>query len=231
MWFEKYLYVAMSDGRNITHRMHVYETTGGVLGPWKELGPLKTPDDRWAIDMSFAEIASPLGPKWYAIWSGWEDAVDAQNADVFEKVIPQHLYIAECLSPTEIGPRHLLASPAEDWNSSVASILEGPQALVINGIFRGIVVTGNASWTDRYATNILRYAGGDPLRQASWQMAEKPLFKDGYGIGHGMFVQDTELYYVGHRKTRRTHGWEDRAVFSCPVDRFALQQYLQEPKL
>jgi GH43 family beta-xylosidase len=226
---DSHLYVTTSDGRNATHRMHVFESREGADGPWHDKGALKTQEDRWAIDLTTAKITYNDEEKTYAIWSGWEDEVDVGEGDVFDKVIPQNLYIAEMISSTEIGERHVLASPTEDWCSSVASILEGPQTITIDGEFRGLLVTGNASWTDKYTTSVLKYLGGDPLEASSWRMAKKQLFVEGHGIGHGMIVQDKDqLFYIGHRKTRREHGWEDRMVFYCPIDRAEFENYLKE---
>ncbi len=230
--FEKYMYVAISDGNNHTHRMHVYETEGTVQGPWKYKGPLKMPahDERWAIDLTLATMVVNNEEIMYAIWSGWEMPVwNTTPENFYENIIPQSLYIAEFLSPLEIGPRHVLTHPQDDWCCSVAPILEGPQSLHINGRFEGLLVTGNASWTDSYATNVLRYGGGDPLLGSSWRMHEKPLFENGYGIGHGMMVeQGPDLYYVGHRKTRRDHGWKDRVVFYAQMPREKFAQYLAD---
>lgn len=228
--FEKYLYVAISNGDNVTHRMRVYETQGNHLGPWVDRGWLQYPheDDAWAIDLTFSHIAWNGEKKWYAVWSGWDTAeYESLKERISEVVVPQHIYIAEMISPLEIGPRHKIVSPVHAWSSSVAPVLEGPQSLMLKRAFRGILVTGNASWTEKYATNILSYAGGDPLSSDSWHMQPEPLFADGHGIGHGMILEDGEkLFYVGHRKTRRTHGWEDRVVFFAELDRAHLENYL-----
>jgi hypothetical protein len=233
--FDKYMYVAISDGDNVTHRMHVYETEKDVYGPWKYIGQIEAPkeDDRWAIDLTLVKIPRDDGEKSYAVWSGWEKSVvDIPKEELYTKVVPQNIYIAEFISPTKIGPRHLLMSPEGEWCSSVEPILEGPQSLVIDGQFKGIIVTGNASWTDKYATNILKYMGGDPLDQSAWAIRNTPLFADGYGIGHGMIVEeDDTLYYVGHRKTLHEHGWADRMVFYTPLDREAFAAYLNGEKI
>jgi hypothetical protein len=111
----------------------------------------------------------------------------------------------------------------------VAPILEGPQTITIGGQFKGLLVTGNASWTDRYATNVFKYLGGDPLLASSWSMHHEPLFKAGYGIGHGMIVEENDtVYFVGHRKTVRAHGWTDRTVFYANLPRAFLAEHLNQ---
>lgn len=228
--FEKYLYVAISNGDNTTHRMHVYETEGDVTGPWRYRGPLDAPatDDRWAIDLTLASITHHGEEKVYAVWSGWHEPVTAESTELaLSNVIPQSLYIAELISPTKIGPRHLLLEPDAEWCRSVAPILEGPQALSLGGHFMGILVTGNASWTDQYATSVLVYEAGDPLSSDSWSLHHEPLFPAGNGVGHGMIVEDgPTLYYVGHRKSTRRPGWEDRQVFYTKIERPLLKSYL-----
>jgi hypothetical protein len=229
--FGTYMYVAMSDGNNHTHRMHVYKSYGNVYGPWEYIGPLKVPkqDERWAIDLTLATIRYQDEDGMYAIWSGWEELVtETTPENFFHHIVPQSLYIAEFVSPIEIGERHLLCEPHGEWCSSIAPILEGPQTLTINGRFEGMLVTGNASWTDSYATNVLKYGSGDPLNASSWAMHPEPLFRKG-GIGHGMIVeQHNELYYVGHRKTLRAHGWNDRMVFYTRLPHEAFRAYLQK---
>ena len=226
--FDKYMYVAISDGDNRKHRMHIYETEGDVYGPWKYVGKLKEPDDNyWAIDLTLATIPGENTEKHYAVWSGWEHSHDLLSAPE-EIVVSQNIYIAEFISPTEIGPRHLLMAPEGEWSTSVEKILEGPQALYIDGKFHGLIVTGNASWTTRYATKFLIYIGGDPLLSSSWSLHGTPLFADGYGAGHGMVVQDDDkVYYVGHRKSSPVNGWADRAVFFVAVDRARFDAYLR----
>jgi hypothetical protein len=210
--FDKYLYVAASNGNNHTHRMHVYETDGDVSGTWHYRGKVRMPrEDHWAIDMTIVSIPRGQTSRLYAVWSGWND-----NHSNF----PQNIYIAEFISPYEIGPRYLIALPQGDWSTSVAPLLEGPQAIVIDNTFRGLLVTGNASWTDTYMTRVLKYKGGDPLHAESWNMSDDTFLPHGHGIGHGMIIEEGEkLYYVGHRKTTRNHGWEDRVVFYIPLDR------------
>ncbi len=156
----KYLYVSASRGYNKTHRIYVFETEDMESGPWREIGRLHSPkeDDSWAIDLSLAQIPYNNQLKSYAVWSGWEKCNDK---------FPQHLYIAEYISPHEVGKRHCIATPNEKWCSSVAPILEGPQALTIDNEFRGLLVTGNASWTDKYETRILKYIGDNPLDKNS----------------------------------------------------------------
>jgi len=211
-----FLYVAASEGGNRTHRMHVYQTDESPLGPWKYLGKLKTADgeDFWAIDLTIIKINGNS----YGVWSGWK-----ANDDEF----PQHIYISEMLSETEIGPRHLLSSPKDNWCTSVKPILEGPQAIDIDGKFYGLTITGNASWTKDYSTSVMKYLGGDPLQKSSWAFVCQPLFESGFGIGHGIIVQEKkQLYYIGHRKSSDQPGWGDRVIFYASLSKEKLIDYL-----
>ena len=219
-----YMYIAHSNGENANHRMYAYEAFKDLQGPWKELGKVKGPekDDSWAIDMTIAEIPYNGKNEKYAIWSGWEHPGDE---------FPQNLYISRQISPTEIGERHFLAKADQEWLTSVKPLIEGPQALSLDGQFRGVLVSGNASWTPDYATGILKYDGGDPLNTSSWIMGEEPLFPDHKGNGHGMIVEDgDDLVFVGHRKTSTEPGWTDRKVFFTPIDKQSLESKLDSIK-
>lgn len=225
--FDKYMYVAISDGDNRTHRMHIYETENDVYGPWKYTAKLKIPEDKfWAIDLTLASLQEDQVQKHYAVWSGWEHPHDRESAPE-DTVVAQNIYIAEFISPTEIGPRHLLMAPEGEWSTSVEKILEGPQSIYIDGNFYGLLITGNASWTTKYATKILKFIGGDPLVSSSWTLIDKPLFEDGHGAGHGMIIQeDDRMHYVGHRKSSPQHGWADRMVFFVSIDREKFDAYV-----
>jgi len=210
-----YLYVSASNGNNTTHRIHVYKTNGEVHGPWEYLGELKTAvnEDGWMIDLTFGNIVDDENnERTFAFWSGWEQTPSPDSNSL--EIVPQQIYVAECITPTEIGPRHLIAAPEGAWACSIASILEGPQALYIDEKFKGLILSGNASWTKSYATKVLHYLGGNPCSQNSWKMADSLLFPKGKGIGHGVIVeQANQLYFIGHYKTNDDHGWEDREVF------------------
>lgn len=217
----RFLYVAQSqDGNNDTHRIRVYETEEGIKGPWADLGQIHAPqdDDSWAIDMTFVDIPGSQGTKSYAVWSGWSKPTDQ---------FPQHIYIAERQTPTELGPRRLIATPTMPWCCSVQPILEGPQGLTVDGEFRGLTVAANASWTNEYSTGVIKYTGGNPLETSSWEMAAEPLLPTGKGIGHGMVVEEEgRMFYVGHRKKSHNGGWADRQVFYTEIDKQRLAELL-----
>lgn len=223
--FDNYMYVAASrNGDNKTHRIYAYETNGNMIGPWRERGIVHGPpeDDSWAIDMSMADIPFNGKIERYAVWSGWETPDDE---------FPQNIYIAKAISPVEIGKRKMIAQPEGDWCTSVKPLLEGPQALVIDGEFRGLLVSGNASWTEKYATRILKFMGGDPMMRTSWKLVDQPFLPDNRGIAHGMMVEDNDkLFFIGHRKTSLEPGWHDRFIFYKEIEKENFLDYLDSVK-
>lgn len=190
-----YIYYAASDGNNKNHRMYV---VGAAADPFGNYLFKEVLHDVWGIDMT----TFTWDGKRFAVWSGW-----AYNGAEF----PQNLYIAELLSPVEIGPRILLAEPEFSWEKSIAPILEGPQVWQQNGDLI-LLYSANASWTVEYATGALVLeVGGNPLNRENWVKRPTPLLTN---AGHGMVIDDL---FIHHRKMSSLAGWTDREIVALPA--------------
>jgi GH43 family beta-xylosidase len=191
-----YIYYASSDGENCNHRTYVIEADH-PLGPYHQLGKVADPDnDFWSIDTTIFEHSE----KRYAAWSGWSTEFAG---------FPQHLYLAELLSPNRIGTRSCLSSPHFNWEKSVAPLLEGPQVLKTQEkLF--LTYSANASWTNEYCVGLLEYTGGPILDPNNWVKGPQPILKGG---GHGCFIDSRYIY---HRKLSTNQGWADREITSAP---------------
>lgn len=203
-----YIYYASSNGENHTHRTMVVGAATNPFGPYKFSTPIGP--DVWGIDMN---VFAWKGKK-YAVWSGWEKPRDE---------FPQNLYIAEMLSPTELGERKLLASPYLQWQLSVAPILEGPQAFVDYGTLY-LFYSANASWKQEYSTGILELVGENPLNPSHWVECPWPLMTN---AGHGHIVDGMFVY---HRKMSTIAGWADREIVTVPKGRLLNSKEFQRFK-
>lgn len=193
-----YIYYSSSDGDNASHRTYVIEADH-PMGPYHQLGKVADPDnDFWSIDTTIFEHSGQR----YAAWSGWSTEFAG---------FPQHLYLAELLSPNRIGTRSCLSSPHFNWERSIQPILEGPQVIKNENTGKLFVTySANASWTNEYAVGLLEYVGGPILSQDSWAKHPQPILKGG---GHGCFVGD---FFIYHRKLSTTQGWADREITFLP---------------
>jgi GH43 family beta-xylosidase len=211
-----YIYVAATSapGANPTHRMFVLQAdTDDPLGSWTVMGKLTDSTDKWAIDGVVFEYKGQI----YTVWSGWP-------GDIGD--FPQNLYIAAMSDPWTISSeRTLIAEPDQPWETSVAALLEGPEAFIHNGQL-SIVYSGNASWTRHYTMGLLKLVGDNPLDRDDWEKIG-PVFtgredKDGivYGVGHNSMPvtspDGTEYWLLYHVKTVATNGWVDRAIHAQP---------------
>ena len=185
-----YLYYAADAGSNRDHRIYVLEN--GDADPttlhWSSKGRLSS-DDHWAIDATVFEYGRSL----YAIWSGWEGAVDGR----------QSLYIAKMKHPWSVdGPRVLISTPDHEWErfgdlnengtKRHVDVNEGPEVLQHHGrVF--VVYSASGCWTDHYALGMLTLAkGGDPMDAKAWTKSSEPVFQgsaaDGvFSPGHNGF--------------------------------------------
>lgn len=183
-----YIYYAASDGDNRNHRPFVL-WSDQFFGPYHFYGMVGP--DTWGIDMTIF----PYNGVYYAVWSGWED-----NGDEF----PQHLYVARMRSPWKLATRIRIASPDEDWETSVAPILEGPQAWFVGSKLH-LLYSGNASWKQEYSTGMISLVGSNPLNPEHWKKQAKIMSN----AGHACMVGDSFVY---HRKMSAFPGWTDREI-------------------
>ncbi|HEX2916115.1 MAG TPA: glycoside hydrolase family 43 protein [Chloroflexia bacterium] len=202
-----YIYFAVCDGNNATHRMYVLESeTADAFSDYREKGQITDDTDRWAIDGTPLQL--PNG-ELYFLWSGWPGYEDGL----------QNIYIAPMSNPWTIsGPRVLLSTPEYGWEGWIN---EGPQVLYGEGkIF--VVYSANASWTADYCLGMLTYSGGDILDPVTWQKSGVPVFQkyegpegNAYCVGHCSFVKSpdgTEDWIIYHGKDGAAKGWVGRTA-------------------
>ena len=179
-----YIYVAADNGKDENHRMYVLRATEpeNAQSAYEMVGELKTDGDCWAIDGTVMRY----GGKLYFVWSGHPKDGSTQQ-----------IYIQEMASPTKMkaGARTLLAAPTEGWERRNSPLLEGPQALILDGTAH-IVYSANGSWTRRYCLGMLTLVGDDPLDADAWQKSDGPVFEMSetnamFGTGHASFVQNS----------------------------------------
>lgn len=199
-WF---IYYAASDGNNETHRMYVLRSeTSNPLSQYQFLGQIRTLEDTWGIDLTTFTHNKAR----YGLWSGWE----RQSSDE-----TQHLYIAQMPTPNSLLGQTRLSSPTLPWERSQAPIIEGPQAYHTPSGQLLIFFAANASWTQHYATGLLRLKGTNPLGPAHWRKDPLPLR---INAGHGHPIEGTEpTEFVYHTKLSAFHGWSDRVIETIPL--------------
>jgi GH43 family beta-xylosidase len=179
-----YIYVAADDGNNANHRMYVLEgTTGDPQDPFRFLGKIAAPTDRWAIDGTVLEM--PTG-KLYFIWAGWPGTNDGV----------QNLYIAPMCNPWSIcGKRVCISEPNLPWEQrDFPRINEGPETLWHSDhLF--VIYSASAFWDDNYCLGQLMWTGGDVLDPHSWIKKSEPVFShtsEVFGPGHCSFVKSPD---------------------------------------
>lgn len=209
-----YIYVAMCKGTtdNAAHRMYVLKgTTQDPTDPFRMVGQITDPTDKWAIDGTVFQYNGEL----YTVWSGWEGNTDGQ----------QNLYIAHMKDPTTIDSERVrISTPSKGYETVTTNptVNEGPAVLVKDG--RVIVVySGNGSWTDDYLITAIYCDDGDFLNPKSWTKLDHPLLSKAnqvYGPGHCSFTtaMDGSLWMAYHANLRSGSGWEGRSVRIQPVE-------------
>lgn len=219
-----YLLISLSTGQNETHRVHVF-CADDLQKTFTYCDQLDDGSQRWGIDGTLARVADQTA----LFYSGWQNESDAMI---------QRPYVVPMTDPTRpAGSRRqlidfsALENPRYDWITRCPLIFEGPQALYLENHFVGVTWAVNASWTTNYATAITWYnpamgGVGDPQ---AWTLDPEPLIAPGYGIGHGQVIKDTDdtYYFVGHRKTLKSDGWDDRGACAIRVDVRDLQARYQ----
>lgn len=212
-----YVYVAVSDGRNETHRMIVLEVIGDALlnARFRIKGELYTGDDvatgensRWAIDGTVLAHADQR----YLLWSGWETERDEQ-----------YLYIARMENPWTVSSNRVRLCRNDDhrWErideATGRGLNEGPQVLQRNGrVF--VIYSASASWEITYKLGLLELApGADPMDPAGWRKNEDPVLaatERTWGVGHCCFTRspdDREDWIAFHAKRNQQPNW-DRVI-------------------
>ncbi|MBQ7325026.1 MAG: family 43 glycosylhydrolase [Clostridia bacterium] len=211
---EWYIYVAMCKGTsdNAAHRMYVLKgTSQDPTKPFRLVGQVTDPTDKWAIDGTVFKYKDEL----YTVWSGWPSDTDGQ----------QNLYIAHMSDPCTIdSERVLISSPSKGYElvTTGPSVNEGPTALVKDD---RVIITysGNGSWTDDYLITAVYCDTGDLLNAEDWVKLDKPLLSKGdetYGPGHCSFAPapDGSLWVIYHANRRSGTGWSGRSVRIQPVE-------------
>lgn len=209
-----YIYVAMCKGTtdNAAHRMYVLKgTSQDPTDPFRLVGQVTDPTDKWAIDGTVFKYKDEL----YTVWSGWPSDTDGQ----------QNLYIAHMSDPCTIdSERVLISSPSKPYElvTTGPSVNEGPTALVKDD---RVIITysGNGSWTDDYLITAIYCDTGDLLNADDWVKLDKPLLSKGdktYGPGHCSFAtaKDGSLWVIYHANIQSGSGWSGRSVRIQPVE-------------
>jgi len=203
-------YIYYTAGAGANHRMYVLESeTADAQGKYIFKGKLAPETDRWAIDQTVLEHDGQL----YAVWSGWEGAVN----------VDQRIYIAKMDNPWTIsGERVELSKPEYDWEKQGGSpfINEGAQIAKAPDGTVNIVYSASGSWSDFYCLGSLTLKkDADPMEESSWMKAEKPVFEKNnsttFSTGHACFTTSPdgeEDYIVYHATKNSGDGWNGRGV-------------------
>lgn len=185
---------------------------------WRFLGPLKGIPDHWNIDATVFR-PDPAGDPdgLYCCYSGWPlgDSSDTQ----------QDLFLIRLATPEEAIPNTLTVIsraelPWERTDGGRRGVNEGPTWLSVPG-WQGIVYSANGSWTCDYKLALLRYNGGDPQSERSWEKRPTPLLESDrtrggpFGPGHASFlpspyVGDARVFCIYHATERPDEGWSNR---------------------
>lgn len=219
--------VTFSNGYNPTHRAHVM-VSEGFEKPFNDLGPVRGVEDLWGIDMTMFPIPYNGNTEYYAALSAWLEGRPG---------FPQVLKMGKFIDFNTINNPTVIAEPKfgwcvtreknEDGSEAKRDLVEGPQPLYIDNQFVGLTYAAAGSWCQDYCTGIVWYLGGDPEDQHSWYMDEEPLFPPGFGIGHGMQINKSDLF-AAHRILKKGGGWDDRDIFVVRLNLDALRQrYLE----
>lgn len=191
-----YIYFAAGEvERPWNIRMYVLANThkNPLEGAWQELGLVNTARDSFALD---ATVFSHRNTR-YLVWAQ-KDAAEKYNSA---------LYIAELLTPTQVGPiETLITEPEFDWEVQGYKVNEGAAVIHRNG---KVMIAYSGSATDhRYAMGLVwADENADLLDPASWQKSAQPIFYtndslERFGPGHNSFTkaedgqQDVLVYHA-----------------------------------
>lgn len=207
------MYLATSCGMNHSHMMHLYSSYD-IRGPYGYLMPMSEKEGGWAIDMT--RFRGSDG-RYYASWSGWEYGDDRQ----------QDIYLGLMNTPYSIYNKVRIASPEYPWMRSRKPVLEGPQALYLDGKFAGLSCAADFGLFPEYNTAIIWYVGGPMTDTASWTLDPLPVFPRGYGLGHGVFIEEDRdsqtVAFISNYKKKKIVGWEDRQAIMMTIPKEVLR--------
>lgn len=182
---EWYIYFAAgNDQQPFAIRTYVLHNSNAdpLSGTWEELGALETAWDTFNLDATHFHHQGTN----YLVWAQQHPEHDYNSA----------LFIAELLSPTEVGPQTKISEPAYEWETQGYAVNEG--AAVLNRHGR-IFMTFSASATDaNYAMGLLwADEEADLLDPASWHKLPEPVLYTNealkrFGPGHNSFTVDRE---------------------------------------
>ncbi len=207
-----YIYVAADDGNNANHRMYVLKgTSQDPTKPFRMVGKLTDPTDKWAIDGTVFEYNGEL----YTVWSGWEG----------DNNVAQNLYIAHMSDPVTIDSERVLISrpyKAYETKTTNPTVNEGP-AVLVKGNTVTVVYSANGSWTDDYCLATVTCTGGNLLDSSSWAKSSSAAFEKTskcFGPGHCSFTiaEDGSTWMVYHANLKSGTGWNGRSVWIQPVE-------------
>jgi GH43 family beta-xylosidase len=201
-----YIYVACDDGDNYHHRMYVLSNgSSNPLEPYKNLGKITDPTDKWAIDGTILRHKTGM----YIIWSGWEG----------DENIKQDIYIARLKSPTEIeGERVMISTPEYDWEKLGGNGEKGGAPFINEGPFAFtecgrtfVAYSGAGSWCTDYCIALLELVGEDPMDPSAWKKQEEPVISKNeqfMGMGHcSVIAEDNLIFFHGWKRDEENIVW------------------------
>ena len=192
------------------------------LAPYKNLGKITDPTDKWAIDGTLLRHESGM----YIIWSGWEG----------DKNIEQNIYIAKLKNPTEIeGERVMISHPEYDWEKLGGDGVEGGLPFINEGPFAFttegrtfVAYSGAGSWCTDYCVALIELVGDDPMDASSWKKQTSPAISKNdqfMGMGHCSIIEEENLIFF--------HGWraDEKDVVWNTVYPICAKYHLEGDKL
>ncbi|RVX73779.1 hypothetical protein B0A52_02669 [Exophiala mesophila] len=199
--------------RTLMLRSESQDPMDGSPGTWQFLGPVRGLPNHWHID---ATVFRPVPNELYICYSGWPlgDHSDTQ----------QDLFIMQMANPEEAVPGTLTCVsraqlPWERPDGGRRGVNEGPTWLSIPG-FQGFVYSANGSWTSDYQLGLVRWTGGNPRDERSWQKRHTPLLVSDravggpFGPGHASFIlspySNNMIFCIYHATERHGEGWNNR---------------------
>lgn len=208
-----YIYVAMSNGIDLYHRMCIlYNDSSDPQKPYKFYGIMKEAHDAWAIDGTVFEYRGKL----YTVWSGRDN----------EKCFEQTLYIARMKNPFELETERVkISTPEKPWELmgcknlyTAPNVNEGAFAVEYDGkLF--LLYSASGSWDPHYCISYLELEGTDPMDPAAWKKHDGPILVENdmlFGSGHCSVIRDENEDRIFFHAWRR----EEKDINWCTVSLF-----------